>query len=74
MSATFVTYDRGRRQDAATEQWAGVIAHPQPCLCGAPAVTTSHSPRSTDRPACAACSRVLRMLSFVHLNVTVSLP
>lgn len=51
-----------------------IATHPQPCLCGKPAITTSHSHFSTERPACADCSRVLRMLSLVHHNVTVSLP
>jgi hypothetical protein len=71
MSATFVTSGTPGAA-AATEQMRAVHTHPQRCLCGAEAVTTSHSHFSTDRPACAACSRVLRVLSFIHHNVTVS--
>ena len=71
MSATFVTYGTPGAA-AATEHMRGVCTTPQVCLCGAEAVTTGHSHFSTDRPACAACSRVLRVLSFIHHDVTVS--
>ena len=50
------------------EHWLGVTMNPQPCKCGAPAVTYGHSAHSEDRPVCAPCSRVLRMLRGITVG------